>query len=972
MPLAEHLVGRTEELGSFDRLLTKIDEGDSAAVELLGEPGIGKTRLLAELAARADGRGHTVLSGCASELEGDVPFWVFVDALDEYLNALEPGQLEMLEDGVRAELATVFPSLAALGNGGQVAIQHERYRSHRAVRALLELLGQRQPVTLILDDVHWADPASVELLGALLHKPPAAVLLACAARPRQMGDRLSASLERALRLGTTFRSELAALTREEAGELTGESDEALAGLFAESGGNPFYLEQLARSTERVAVAGSPLPQLTVGGVDVPPLVAAALAEELGLLSPDSREVLEGAAVAGDPFDPDLTAAAAGVDEKTVLAALDELLQLELIRSTDVPRRFRFRHPLVRRTVYEASPGGWRIGAHERCAAALERGGASAPARARHVELSAREGDAAGIACLREAGEAATRRAPGSAAHWLGAALRLLPPTAPAEERIDLLLACSGALAAAGQFRESHAALLEGMELVADDADVTRVRLAVACANVEHLLGQQREALVHLEAALASLRAPESGQAVELMVELAVDNLYSGDFEAMQTWAAKAVATAASLDDRALLAAAFGVRAWAAALAGARDAMSHRDEAANLIDTMSDDELAARLDALAHLAGAEMYLDRFAASGHHARRGLDIGRATGQGHLFPLIVPMLGSTLWIEGKLAESADVFDGAIEAARLVGNVQGLVWNLFNRSLAAFAAGDIEVALATAEESFELAKELDEGPISAHAAIVLSVVLLELGDSDRCIELILAGAGGIELRLIGGGWRARYCELLTRAFLASGRKPEAKQAAGLAQARADEVPLPMARAMARLAAADLDLDAGRPLAAAEQALVATSILEEADDLYDAAVARAFVGRALAQAGERAAAIAELETAAEAFNSFGSVRHHAQAVRELRKLGRRVRGRTQPGLSDGKRISSLTARELEVARLVVDRKTNPEIAAELFLSPKTVESHLRNTFRKVGVSSRVELARAVERADRVDVGAPPS
>ncbi len=971
MPLVEHLVGRAEELSSFDRLLTQIDEGDSGAVELLGEPGIGKTRLLAELAARAEGRGHTVLSGCASELEGDLPFWVFVDALDEYLHGLEPRHLEVLDDGVRAELATVFPSLAALGNGGQVAIQHERYRSHRAVRTLLEQLGQRRPVTLILDDVHWADAASVELLGALRHKPPAAVLLACAGRRRQMGERLTASLDRAHRAGTTIRIELAALTREQAGELTGESDEtALTHLLAESGGNPFYLEQLARSTERVRAAGSPMPQLTVGGVEVPPLVAAALAEELALLSPDSRKVLEGAAVAGDPFDPDLTAAAADVDEKAVLSALDELLQLELIRSTDVPRRFRFRHPLVRRTVYEASPGGWRIGAHERCAATLALDGASPSARARHVELSARQGDAAAITCLREAGETAARRAPGSAAHWLGAALRLLTPAAPVEERIDLLVAQSGALAAAGQFRESHVALLEGMELVPQDADLMRVRLAVACANVEHLLGQQREAFAHLESALAAVNAPDSAQALELMVELAVDSLYSGNYEAMHSWAAEAVATASGLGDRALLAAALAVRAWAAALAGAPEAMVHRDEAAALIDTMSDDELAGRLDALAHLAGAEMYLDRFGASGRHARRGLDIGRATGQGHLFPLIVPMLGSTLWIEGKLAESADVFDGAIEGARLIGNVQGLVWNLFNRSLAAFAAGDLDAAFATAEESFELAKELDEGPISAHAAIALAAALLELGDPDRCTELILTKAGGAELPLIGGGWRARYCELLTRAFLASGKRVEAEQAAALAQTCADEVPLPMARAMARLAAAALDLEAEQPVTAAEQALVAVGILEEAGDVYDAAVARAFAGRALAQAGERAAAIRELEHAAESFDSFGSVRNRAQAVRELRKLGRRVHGRTQPGLSDGDGTASLTGRELEVARLVVDRKTNPEIAAQLFLSPKTVETHLRNTFRKLGVSSRVELARAVERSDRVGADAP--
>ena len=125
-------------------------------------------------------------------------------------------------------------------------------------------------------------------------------------------------------------------------------------------------------------------------------------------------------------------------------------------------------------------------------------------------------------------------------------------------------------------------------------------------------------------------------------------------------------------------------------------------------------------------------------------------------------------------------------------------------------------------------------------------------------------------------------------------------------------------------------------------------------------------GRALAQAGENDEAAAELERAAAAFGSFGSDRYRAEAERELRKLGRTIYHRTRPGKPDSAGVALLTERELELARLVVDRKTNPEIAAALFLSQKTVETHLRNTFRKLGVSSRVELARAVEHADHTE------
>jgi DNA-binding NarL/FixJ family response regulator len=229
---------------------------------------------------------------------------------------------------------------------------------------------------------------------------------------------------------------------------------------------------------------------------------------------------------------------------------------------------------------------------------------------------------------------------------------------------------------------------------------------------------------------------------------------------------------------------------------------------------------------------------------------------------------------------------------------------------------------------------------------------------------LLLTFAGGEELRLIGGGWRARYLELLTRSFLAAGRRAEAERAAAAAQVCADAVALPMAGAMAGLAAAALALDDGEPASAAELALAAAAALEGVGDLFDAAASRLLAGRALAQMGEHDRAAAELERAATAFESFGSHRYRDEAERELRKLGRSIHRRTRPGRADGSAVDSLTERELQVARLVVDRKTNPQIAAELFLSLKTVETHLRNTFRKLDVASRVEVARAVERADR--------
>ncbi|HSK55761.1 MAG TPA: AAA family ATPase, partial [Jiangellales bacterium] len=285
-PLADRLVGRAEELGALDGALAGADEGRSVAIELVGEPGIGKTRLLAELAARTDRGGRLVLSGSASELERDLPFSVFVDALDEYLRGLDPGLLADLDADVRTELAHVFPSLTALAGADQPTLQHERYRTHRAVRALLEHLAARRTLVLVLDDVHWADPASVELLGALLRRPPAAaVLMTLALRPHPMPDRLARALERALRTGALIRIELDALTQLEARDLLGDAVDGsrAAVLYEESGGNPFYLEQLARSLDSGAPEDRAL-ETSLAGVEVPSGVAASLNQELAMLS----------------------------------------------------------------------------------------------------------------------------------------------------------------------------------------------------------------------------------------------------------------------------------------------------------------------------------------------------------------------------------------------------------------------------------------------------------------------------------------------------------------------------------------------------------------------------------------------------------------------------------------------------------------------------------------------------------------
>jgi len=177
-------------------------------------------------------------------------------------------------------------------------------------------------------------------------------------------------------------------------------------------------------------------------------------------------------------------------------------------------------------------------------------------------------------------------------------------------------------------------------------------------------------------------------------------------------------------------------------------------------------------------------------------------------------------------------------------------------------------------------------------------------------------------------------------------------------------VGLRMATAMAERAAAAVALASGDPAGAARSALTSAEVANEAGVLVEAGLSRTLAGRALAQAGEPVRAAAELRRAADGLHACGALRYRDDAERELRKLGGRVHRRTRRGAAGGKGLASLTERELQVARQVVDRRTNPEIAAALFLSRKTVETHVRNIFMKLGVSSRAEIARTLERADR--------
>jgi tetratricopeptide (TPR) repeat protein len=246
---------------------------------------------------------------------------------------------------------------------------------------------------------------------------------------------------------------------------------------------------------------------------------------------------------------------------------------------------------------------------------------------------------------------------------------------------------------------------------------------------------------------------------------------------MRDWAGRAVSAAKGLGDAALMAAALAMPALADAMTGPTEtARSHRADAAALVDGLSDDELSLRPDAAAWLAAAELYLDLYAEADAHAGRALTLARATGRGDPFGLY-QILPRVWYVRAKLPEAAEILDGAIEAARLLGSPPALAGNLFNRSVIAVAVGDLDIALATAQEGVDLARDLDEGFVTAWAAVRLASVLLETGQPEQAVELLLGRAGDEELTLIPGGWRVYCLELLTRCWLGLDRVSEAERA---------------------------------------------------------------------------------------------------------------------------------------------------------------------------------------------------
>lgn len=433
---ADPLLGRQDECAQVERALDALSQGTAHLIEINGEPGIGKTRMLAQIGDSARRRGFPVLAGRTAVPSYDRPAGTALgalgEAIDDHLRGLAPHCLADLSPEHRRRLAALFPSFPApapmSGEGPEAG--HRVAGLFVSVRALLEALACAGPIVITLDDVHQADADTTAALALLLTRPPEApVLFAAAHRPRQAPVALRSAFDGAHAL---TRLDLQPLSQTESAALAGASAGGAwaATMHRESGGNPLYLKTL------LAAARPRADRVELGAV--PLTLETRFAVELGPLSAPARTLVAAAAVFTEAVEPSLLAEVAELSHGALYPAIGEVVGLDLLRTVPGTGCFAFRHAVVRAAIYQGTDPGWRLAAHARAARALQQRHAPVAARVPHLVRLAAPGDVEAMAALVDAASAIWERS-ATAAQWLRGALQLLPADADPAARGGVLL-----------------------------------------------------------------------------------------------------------------------------------------------------------------------------------------------------------------------------------------------------------------------------------------------------------------------------------------------------------------------------------------------------------------------------------------------------------------------------------------------------------------------------------------------------
>ena len=339
------LVGRDRELGRAAELVRAVAGGAGTVAVVAGETGVGKTRLVNAVRELAEREGVAMAGGGCLEPFATQPYAPIAELLRDLLRGRDATDARALVASVEPWLLRLLPELTGAAEDGAAVEEHERYRVARGVCALLERCAAQQPMVVVLEDLHWSDAATVELLPWLARRVRGcAVLVLVTLRSDELGARPDllatvAELERQ-RLG-----ERIALAPLEPGEVEAmvraiavdASPALVAAVRRRSDGNPLFVEELVRT-------------LGAGSEEVPPTIQEAILRRVARLPADAQALLSVASVVGERFELEPVRRIAGLDAAVALVAVRAALELELVREERLGG-FRFRHALTRDAVY---------------------------------------------------------------------------------------------------------------------------------------------------------------------------------------------------------------------------------------------------------------------------------------------------------------------------------------------------------------------------------------------------------------------------------------------------------------------------------------------------------------------------------------------------------------------------------------------------------------------------------------------
>jgi DNA-binding CsgD family transcriptional regulator len=968
-------VGRAVELGQLDTVLDRVERGQPQVVLVAGDAGVGKTRLLLVLADRARRRGMRVLTGACVEL-GDIglAYLPVVDALRQLADDPEEAELLAGAAATAPGLGRLLPRInPAEPVGGLTSVGLDQLQVLDAVRAVLVGRSERSPVVLVLEDLHWADRATLDVVAFLartLHS--GRVTLAVSYRSDELHRRhpLRPLLAELVRLATVERLELDPFTRAELAEhleaIAGARlpPEQVEGIYARSEGNPFFAEQLL-----AARAGQ-------ARVELPGTLAEVLLARVQGLAEPAQRVLGAAAVAGRRVSHRLLAQVAGLPEADLEQGLREAVDAGVLVIDAATGSYAFRHALLQEAVYSDLLPGEQMRLHAAYARLLAADPGGAAAELAHHCLASHDLPGALAASVRAAEAAEAVLAPAEALRHLSNALRLWervpdPAATAGIDRVDLTLRAASAAGATGEFQRAVSLAQDATRIAAAIEDPVRAAQAYERLGVYLFhAGRVEEALEARMRAVELVPAqPPTRLRARVTAAIAQALVNARRRDDARRWCDEALAAAraaGSAADEADVLSTLGmieqyhdpVRARSLFRAARAQAAGAGDLEIELRALYDDAQVGKQLGDLVSAGagfddGAELAersglgWSRF---GIHLRRGqLAVRYLTGDWDGCERLLtaaPELVTTLAAAQVVAQGLGVLVARARPAALVRlrQLAGLAGAdpTLDRDVAVWEAelagwqGDLERARSAIQRGLAAADEVEHFDQALEGAWVamngLSV------EADRAEQARAAGDTAAVADAAAAG-RA----LLERVHADAERAP----AAGLAH----DVHV---RGWHAKAEAEWTRLEGRSEPARWQAAVDAFSY---GNVYAVARCQWRLAEALAAAGDREQATTAARTAYASATRLAAVPLQAA----LEALARRGRLDLGAGLPAQRTLAGLTPRELEVLRLLVEGRSNRQIAEELFISGKTASVHVTNLLSKLGVHSRLEAAAMARR-----------